>query len=323
MCFMGIVSMTDLAQLFREVKPKYERLGNNVKQALVQFLDEKKISSFDVENRVKDEQSFIDKVERKSYNNPLEQVEDIAGVRVICYYNEDLSSIDEIIHEQFVVLSYSNKSNELSDNQFGYASNHYVIRLKEEWLQAPNYRGLEGLKVEIQVRTILMHSWAAISHKLLYKKNDDVPKEFKRKLNRLSALIELADEQFDDIKNMKLQYQSQIIVNETTSLNIDSFLALMNKYFPNREIAENDISSILSEVREYSGSLADFEQRINRCLPIINSMEQDEYPGEKIPRWGLNGVARSILDLTSDEYWAQRGLPEPVSSITEHYRNKI
>ncbi|MDX7874579.1 hypothetical protein [Aeromonas veronii] len=315
--------MTDLAQLFREVKPKYERLGNNVKQALVQFLDEKKISSFDVENRVKDEQSFIDKVERKSYNNPLEQVEDIAGVRVICYYNEDLSSIDEIIHEQFVVLSYSNKSNELSDNQFGYASNHYVIRLKEEWLQAPNYRGLEGLKVEIQVRTILMHSWAAISHKLLYKKNDDVPKEFKRKLNRLSALIELADEQFDDIKNMKLQYQSQIIVNETTSLNIDSFLALMNKYFPNREIAENDISSILSEVREYSGSLADFEQRINRCLPIINSMEQDEYPGEKIPRWGLNGVARSILDLTSDEYWAQRGLPEPVSSITEHYRNKI
>ncbi|MDW4561335.1 hypothetical protein [Aeromonas rivipollensis] len=122
---------------------------------------------------------------------------------------------------------------------------------------------------------------------------------------------------------MKLKYQSQIIVNETTSLNIDSFLALMNKYFPNREIAENDISSILSEVREYSGSLADFEQRINRCLPIINSMEQDEYPGETIPRWGLNGVARSILDLTSDEYWAQRGLPEPVSSITEHYRNKI
>ncbi|MDW4561336.1 hypothetical protein [Aeromonas rivipollensis] len=192
--------MSDLSQLFREVKPKYERLASNVKQALVQFLDEKKISSFDVEDRVKDEQSFIDKVERKSYNNPLEQVEDIAGVRVICYYNEDLSSIDEIIHEQFIVLSYSNKSNELSDNQFGYASNHYVIRLKEEWLQAPNYRGLENLKVEIQVRTILMHSWAAISHKLLYKKNDDVPKEFKRKLNRLSALIELADEQFDDIK---------------------------------------------------------------------------------------------------------------------------
>lgn len=320
---MGIVKMPELVQLFREVKPRYERLANNVKQALIQFLDEKKISSFDVENRVKDEQSFIDKVERKSYSDPFEQVEDIAGVRVICYYNEDLSSIDEIIKEQFIVLSYSNKSNELSDNQFGYASNHYVIQLKEEWLQAPNYRGLEELKVEIQVRTILMHSWAAISHKLLYKKNDDVPKELKRKLNRLSALIELADEQFDDIKNMKLEYQSQVIVDETTSLNIDSFLALMNRYFPNREIAENDMSSILSEVRKYSGSLADFEQRINRCLPIITSMEQDEYPGENIPKWGLNGVARSILDLTSDEYWAQRVLPEPVSFITEHYRNKL
>lgn len=319
----GIIIMSETVQLFREVKPKYERLANNVKQALAQFLDERKISSFDVESRVKDELSFIDKVERKSYGNPFEQVEDIAGVRVICYYNEDLFSIDEIIQEQFIVISYSNKSNELSDNQFGYASNHYVIKLKEEWLQAPNYRGLEKLKVEIQVRTILMHSWAAISHKLLYKKNDDVPKEFKRKLNRLSALIELADEQFDDIKNMKIEYQNKVISGENISLNIDSFVALMNNYFPNRKIDENDMSSILSVVREYSGNLADFERRIKICMPFLSDMEQDEYQGEQLPRWSLNGVARTILDLTSDEYWKQRELPTSISSITEHYRDQI
>lgn len=321
--------MSVLAHGFKEIKPKYERLAINVEQALIQFLDEKKISSFDVEKRIKEETSFLDKAVRKSYDKPFEQVEDIAGVRVICYYNEDLVSIDEIIKEQFDVLSYSNKSEELDDDQFGYASNHYVVKLKGEWLHAPNYRGLDGLKIEIQVRTILMHAWAAISHKLLYKNSDDVPKEFKRKLNRLSALIELADEQFDDIKNMKVDYQSRVIVDENVSLNADSFLALMNKHFPNRDMKESDITSILSEVREYSGSLTDFEQRIKKCMPILADMEHEELqvqggiPEEEHVGWGISGVARTILDLTNNDYWAKRGLAEPYKFITEHYRSKI
>ncbi len=320
--------MSVLGKSFKEIKPKYERLAQNIEQALIQFLEENKISSFDVEKRVKEEKSFLEKVVRKSYENPFEQMEDIAGVRVICFYNEDLVLIDKIIKEQFIVLSHSNKSQELDDDRFGYTSNHYVIKLKPEWLQAPNYRNLENLKVEIQVRTILMHAWAAISHKLLYKKNDDVPKEFKRKLNRLSALIELADEQFDDIKNMKIDYQSRVIVDENLSLNADSFLALMNKYFPGRDSGESDLSSILTEVRKYSGSISDFEKRIQRCIPIIDNMECEEMEANnhhyiEMPYWGLSGVARTILDLTSDEYWARRGLGEPWKSITEHYRNVI
>lgn len=315
--------MSDLAQVFREIKPKYERLATNVEQALIQFLNEENISTFDVEKRVKEDKSFLDKVIRKSYAQPFEEMEDIVGVRVICFYNEDLLAIDAIIKDQFVVISYSNKSQELDDDQFGYASNHYVVQLKDEWLQAPNFRGLKGLKVEIQVRTILMHAWAAISHKLLYKKNDDVPKEFKRKLNRLSALIELADEQFDDIKNMKVEYQNNVVVDENLSLNADSFLALMRKYFPNRDIFESDISNILSEVRNYSGSLTDFEKRIQKCMPVLADMEYEEHPEEDLPAWGLSGVARTVLDLTSDSYWAKRDMPEPFRSITEYYRNKI
>jgi putative GTP pyrophosphokinase len=318
--------MPELAQKFRESKPKYSRLTENVRQALVQFLNEKNISSFDVETRVKDEKSFLDKVLRKSYDSPFDEVEDIAGVRVICYYNEDLTVIDEIIKNQFVVTSYSNKSQELDEDQFGYASNHYVVELNKDWLKAPNYRGLEGLKVEIQVRTILMHAWAAISHKLLYKKNEDVPKEFKRKLNRLSALIELADEQFDDIKNMKVEYQNNIVVDEKIIINADNFLAIMRKYFPEREIKDQDIPPILVELREYAGSLSNFEKQIQKCLPVLSDMERDEAteaPEEDLPLWGYAGVARSILDLTNDDYWSKRDMPEPSKSITEAYRKAI
>ncbi|WP_163920457.1 GTP pyrophosphokinase family protein [Photobacterium sp. Alg240-V54] len=320
--------MSVLAQQFREIKPKYERLAINVEQALIQFLIEEKISSFDVEKRVKEEKSFIDKVVRKCYDEPFKQIEDIAGVRVICYYNEDIAAIDNIIKEQFDIISSSNKSEELDDDRFGYTSNHYIVKLKEEWLKAPNYRGLDELKIEIQVRTILMHAWAAISHKLLYKKNDDVPKELKRKLNRLSALIELADEQFDDIKNMKVNYQNTVVVNESVSINADSFLALMNKYFSNRKMRESDMASILSEIREYSGSLTDFEQRIKRCISVLDAMENEERKeveayGEDYTGWGLSGVARTILDLTNDDYWEKRYSSDPYTYITEHYREKI
>lgn len=315
--------MSDVTQAFRELKPKYQRLAENVEQALKQFLKEHEIASFDVEQRVKDEKSFVDKVVRKSYDTPFEQVEDIAGVRVICYYNEDLDVIDGIIQEQFVVVSQSNKSEELSDDQFGYASNHYVVQLKQEWLQAPNYRGLENFKVEIQVRTILMHAWAAISHKLLYKKSDDVPKEFKRKLNRLSALIELADEEFDEIKNMKTEYQSSVVINESLPVNADSFMALMNNYFPGRQVNDSDISSVLAEIRQFSNNLTEFESRIKKCLPILQQMEAESYSEEELPVWYLSGVARTVLDLTSDEYWEKRDIPEPYASITAKYRSTI
>lgn len=317
--------MSEFAQKFRDLKPKYTRLADNVEQALVQFLGDNKVSSFDVEKRVKEEKSFLEKVFRKTYDEPFEQVEDIAGVRVICYYNEDLEQIDRIIKDQFVVLSYSNKSQELGEDQFGYTSNHYVVQLNQDWLQAPNYRGLDGLKIEIQVRTILMHAWAAISHKLLYKKEEDSPKEFKRKLNRLSALIELADEQFDVIKNMKVEYQNTVVVDENIPINADSFVALMTKHFPGRiiDINDDDISSILSELRKYSGSLLDFDNRIRKCLPILSKMEREENPDKDLPVWSFGGIARSVLDLTNDEYWKKRGLPEPSHSITEKYRNSI
>lgn len=308
---------------FREAKPKYARLAEETSAALRQFLLEREISSFDIEHRVKDEKSFEDKIERKGYKNPFEEIEDIAGVRVICYYKNDLKSIHEIIQQNFDVVSVSNKAEELEVDQFGYTSNHYVVTIKQEWLVTPHYKGLDGLKVEIQVRTMLMHAWAAISHKLLYKKQDDVPDEFKRKLNRLSALIELADEQFDDIQLMKNDYQQNAHASQVVAINSDSFIAIAKHYFPDRDYKESDVPSFVNELREYVSDLNDFEHRIQQCLPVLEEMEREEQPNREYPVWGLVGISRTILDLTSEAYFAKRNLPPDVSYITDKYRKKI
>ncbi|WP_409439810.1 GTP pyrophosphokinase family protein [Psychromonas sp. GE-S-Ul-11] len=320
--------MTNFKTQFIDLKPKYNRLAENTSLAMKQFLSESKISSFDVEFRVKEQKSFLEKVTRKEVADPFLEIEDIAGVRVICYYKEDLVKIDNIIHEQFDISSVSNKFEELQVDQFGYTSNHYIVTIKKEWLGAPNYRGLDDLKVEIQVRTMLMHTWAAISHKLLYKRNDDVPNQFKRKLNRLSALIELADEQFDDIKNMKIDYQEKLVIEKDIEINADSFLSLMNKHFSDRTYEDDEIPSLLTELRQYSPNIQDFEEKVNKCLPILDRMEEDEAQENQeqeyeLPMWGLAGLTRSILDLTSDEYLSKRELPDRVLAITEQYRKAI
>jgi putative GTP pyrophosphokinase len=56
------------------------------------------------------------------------------------------------------------------------------------------------LRAEIQLRSVLQHAWAAIDHKLRYKREQDAPRELKRALSRLSALLELGDKEFSDIR---------------------------------------------------------------------------------------------------------------------------
>lgn len=97
-------------------------------------------------------------------------------------------------------MNSEDKVDNLEPDKFGYRSHHFVVTLRHEWLNVPNYRGLEGIKAEIQVRTILMHAWADISHKLSYKKKEHIPELFQRNLFQLSALFEIADDRFEMLR---------------------------------------------------------------------------------------------------------------------------
>ena len=61
------------------------------------------------------------------------------------------------------------------------------------------FRDYADFKVEIQIRTILMHAWAEIEHRLAYKKQAHIPSHLRRKFSRISAKLEEADEQFEEL----------------------------------------------------------------------------------------------------------------------------
>nr|WP_225917473.1 (p)ppGpp synthetase [Pseudomonas kurunegalensis] len=312
------------------MKPKLERLKVNIATALNQTIGEASIPLFSVESRIKDDKSFTDKLEKKRYSSPFDQIEDLCGLRVICYYQEDISKICDIVEREFHVLKKEDKRNNLNEDQFGYTSCHYVVQLREDWLAHPGARGLNGLKAEIQIRTMLMHAWAAISHKLLYKKEDDVPAQIKRQLNRLSALIELADEQFDSIKEVKSKITSHIFDDQgdndaAPELTSDSLLAIWQKYSPEREFDETDVSDLLKEIRIAGYDFNDLVRNIERCWPILPDMEREEAANAEktLPMWTFGGLIRTILDLTSEAYYEGRHPPGVVDDLNHHYRIRL
>ncbi|WP_409259392.1 GTP pyrophosphokinase family protein [Pseudomonas sp. KCJK9009] len=326
---MTVIAAPELIQQYRDLKPKLARLKHNLLTALEDMITQKHVPIFAIESRIKDEDSLLGKISRKGYEPVLDNIDDLCGIRVICYYQTDIDTICQIIDDEFDVLSKEDKQSELDDDKFGYRSFHYVVKIKDEWLAHPSARGLDGLKAEIQVRTMLMHTWSAISHKLLYKKVSDAPAQLRRKLNRLSALIELADEQFDSIKDMKIEYKnvaskSDEIFKQRTELNSDDLLALRDKYFSDRNYNDDHIPSLLEDIRKTGFTMKTLVENIEHTLPILESMEQEEAENSDsaLPMWGFAGVIRTILDLNSDKFYYGRKqtLPDYVTDSREKYR---
>jgi putative GTP pyrophosphokinase len=185
---------------YKNCKDNYNKLGINLAQALELFLKERDIKVLSIDYRVKDDSSFAEKIDRKHYENPFDEIEDICGIRIICYYQSDVEKISEVLRQEFTVIENQDKETLLKADQFGYRSTHFIIKIKEEWNKAPNYRGLENLKAEIQIRTVLMHAWAEIEHKLVYKNANQIPTEYREEFAEIAALLKVSDKKFEKLR---------------------------------------------------------------------------------------------------------------------------
>ena len=251
----------EIENKYFELFPRYKRLGENLQEALKTFLKEQNVDYLDVHFRIKEFDSFGDKITRKGYERPFDEIEDICGLRIICYYLSDLQKISDLIQREFQLIESVDKADLLDSDEFGYLSLHFIVKIPPRWINAPQYRNLGSLKAEIQVRTILMHAWADVEHKLSYKKKEHVPHQFRRKLNRLSALFEIADEQFDSLRKERQDYRQKMLSEESRhngkfdvnqELNIDSLQAFLDFYFANREKDLEKTAELLDEILSFN-----------------------------------------------------------------------
>ena len=155
-----------------------------------------------IKTRLKSAESIIKKINRKGLDFSIETVEkhikDIAGVRVICSFPEDIYMLAECLLNQDDVKLIEKKDYIVNPKKSGYRSLHLIVEVPI-FLQ----NGKKSINVEVQLRTIAMDFWASLEHKLRYKKNIDTEETeiIERELLICSEISADLDKRMEEIRN--------------------------------------------------------------------------------------------------------------------------
>jgi ppGpp synthetase/RelA/SpoT-type nucleotidyltranferase len=190
----------DIRDAYGRLFPLYVELAEVVARIISVAMRQEGVSVI-VEHRAKSIDGLLEKSVRpgKSYADPLQEISDLAGVRLIVQSPELVHRVGSVIRAEFDVDESRSAEmiDELDPDRFGYLSSHFVVRFKPPRSGQLEYKSLAGLWAEVQVRTVLQHAWAQVSHFLLYKTKRDIPKHLQRRAYALAALFEIADRELD------------------------------------------------------------------------------------------------------------------------------
>ncbi|HAN2619578.1 TPA: hypothetical protein IE516_004113, partial [Escherichia coli] len=230
-----------VAELFRRVM---------VEQIDV-ILSENKLSlGVPIESRVKTLSSIINKDNRKPLKiESIVDLDDYVGIRLIMLFKRDVEKVISCLKEHFIILKQENKLDELDEDRFGYQSHHYVIQPPEEWLRVPSFSDFKNMKVEVQIRTLSQHIWAAASHKLQYKKEQSVPLPLRRAINRVSALLEVVDFEFERVLSEREGYVETSRLDRGTMLDVELLkMIAASELPPDNKSDDENYDDLLSEL---------------------------------------------------------------------------
>ena len=140
-----------------------------------------------VSGRVKSINSILEKMQRKniSWEELEERVEDIAGVRIICQFYEDIEKVANIIRKRQDMEVLEEKDYITHMKESGYRSYHMIIQYHVETLDGPR-----KIRAEIQIRTLAMNFWATIEHSLQYKYKGNMPPHVAERLSKAARTAE-------------------------------------------------------------------------------------------------------------------------------------
>ena len=167
-----------------------------------------------LKSRLKTLPSLQEKVKRRNITFSLEEIEaeihDIAGVRVICAFPEDVYTVADALLKQDDILLIKRKDYIAEPKPNGYRSLHLIVAV-------PVYlsTGKRMTKVEIQIRTIAMDFWASLEHQLRYKQNTVFTEEMARELLECAQQSADLDARMDKLrKSVKNNYDANEEANQ-------------------------------------------------------------------------------------------------------------
>jgi ppGpp synthetase/RelA/SpoT-type nucleotidyltranferase len=297
----------------------YEKLKSEIIYILERELKSANIPYHMIDGRIKELDSVIAKARPKAREQEYEDIDriiDICGVRIICLFLSDIEKIGLLIEKGFEVEDKDDKVLSKAEAEFGYLSVHYVGKLPSDF-SGPRYNDIKGLRFEIQVRTIAMHSWATISHYLHYKSEHSVPSELRKDFQALSALFYLADSHFE-LFFRKGQESKQIVEEKARrasgiadeEINLDTLSIYLKRKFPEREHNTNieDISGLVEDLvaagyRRIGEVDRDLERSMEACRLYEEKYPPVDSETDELDRFTDLGVVRVALELIKERFF--------------------
>jgi len=278
-----------------------EQVLDILKAIIKQEYPDIKIASYS--KRAKEVESLRKKLRKDKYNENSE-ITDLAGVRIITYSKKDILLIVGIIKRIFDVdiENSVDKTLTLGSDKVGYRGNHYIVSFSEDRVRMLENKKFEGLKCEIQVTSLIAHTWSEITHEKGYKFEGELPEDLERRKNLLAGMLELADlemdayvESFDSyISKIEQEIENGCLKYQINSMSLERFMAWK---FPGiSPQVFRDVDLILNELKLFG---------LN-TIKELNELVRFEYEKEvqKADWRSLDGIIRNILIINdADRYF--------------------
>jgi putative GTP pyrophosphokinase len=264
---------------FQRVRARYEDFASVCRDLVKQCLTAAGVEIHSVDGRAKSVKSLARKAatplesepERPKYGRPLEEITDLAAIRVITFFPRVVQEVEEIVAREFEVVERSDKAAKLREQErFGYQSVHYLVRLASKRRELPEYSRFADLILEIQVRTILQHAWAEIEHDIQYKSVATIPQSIRRRFMSLAGMLEIADREFQSVQDEdeRLREEARQSVREgrlkDVEITPDALKAYLNARFgPDGRMSDFSYSYAADALRHLG--YANFQQ-VEECI---------------------------------------------------------
>lgn len=159
----------------------------------------------EVNGRVKKISSILEKMQKKKikFEDIESKIEDIAGIRIICQFVEDIDTVVNIIKKRSDMIVKTEKDYISNSKPSGYRSYHLIV-----YYDVITLKGTKRINVEIQIRTLAMNFWATIEHSLQYKYRQNMPAHIRERLSGAAAAVIALDTEMSSVRSEIMDSQN-------------------------------------------------------------------------------------------------------------------
>ena len=289
-----------------------------------------------IEGRVKDQEECIRKFQRK-YQSKLEVdeqpyqikdfISDLVGIRIVCLYEDQVAVVSELLQGHFRILNVTDKTSaaESTEDSFGYKGLHMDLALKDETASLPKYLPHMDSCFEVQIRSLIQDTWSRLDHKIKYKKS--IPIDLKRRINILSALFELADREFKEIRNATTDLMQQATVAPigepldgapeaagqpataagSRIVNAFNFLRIAGHFFRDFEFEDYKVDDFVQDILEQDSVFkkSDLHRCLNENLRTVREYREQVLAENPDKSFSPYALTRHCLYLFDQEKFAR------------------